>query len=152
MVDRLGRDAVTSARNARLVAICQHARSPETGARVIEALASGIPIVTHSLAEYGLPPAQYIDGGIRFTAVLRSQRPPAAAISGLNPTETRVYRELGSGTRTVAELQQSLGLTAPNLRKALRELRDRGLVIQKGGRGRVTTYRRTDRPDQAGQA
>ncbi|MFE2639338.1 ATP-binding protein [Streptomyces scopuliridis] len=28
-VERLGRDAVTSARNARLVAICQHVRSPK---------------------------------------------------------------------------------------------------------------------------
>lgn len=56
-VDRLGRDAVTSARNARLVAICQHVRSPETDARVIEALASGIPTVTEALAGHGLPPA-----------------------------------------------------------------------------------------------
>jgi len=69
-VDRLGQDAVTSARNARLVAICQHVRSPQTGARVIEALASGIPTITEALAEHHLPPAHYIDSGIRFTVVL----------------------------------------------------------------------------------
>ncbi|MGW0807990.1 ATP-binding protein [Nonomuraea sp. NPDC002799] len=75
-VDRLGRDAVTSARNARLVAICQHARTPETGARVIEALATGIPIVANALAEAGLPPAHYIDAAIRFTVVLRRHAVP----------------------------------------------------------------------------
>jgi len=56
-VDRLGQDAITSARNARLVAICQHVYSTETGARAIEALATGIPIVTEAIAEAGLPPS-----------------------------------------------------------------------------------------------
>ncbi|WP_235826243.1 ATP-binding protein [Candidatus Frankia alpina] len=54
-VDRLGRDAVTSARNARLVAICQHVRTPQTADRVIEALASGIPTVTEAPAWPGSP-------------------------------------------------------------------------------------------------
>jgi ATP-dependent DNA helicase RecG len=52
-VDRLGQEAVTSARNARLVAICQHVYSAETGARAIEALASGIPL--HRPARAPLP-------------------------------------------------------------------------------------------------
>jgi hypothetical protein len=42
-VDRPGRESVTSARNSRLVAICQYVHSPESGLRVIEALAAGIP-------------------------------------------------------------------------------------------------------------
>ena len=61
---------MTSARNARLVAVCQHVRSPQTGARVIEALASGIPTITEALAGHHLPPAHYIASGIRFTVVL----------------------------------------------------------------------------------
>jgi ATP-dependent DNA helicase RecG len=95
--DRLGQDAVTSARNARLVAICQHVRSPPTGARVIEALASGIPTITEALAEHHLPPAHYIDSGIRFTVVLHQ---PSTTLSpaepGLNTTELQVYQALAS--------------------------------------------------------
>ncbi|MDO0912843.1 ATP-binding protein [Streptomyces sp. DT2A-34] len=140
-VERLGRDAVTSARNARLVAICQHARSPETGARVIEALATGIPIVTASLTEAGIPPAHYVDAGIRFTVVL--QRAAAAATQPeLNETALRVYDALAAGPQNATELQKSLELSAPNVRKVLRSLRSRGLVEQLGGRGRQTTYRR----------
>ncbi|WP_433351235.1 ATP-binding protein [Microtetraspora malaysiensis] len=140
-VERLGRDAVTSARNARLVAICQHARTPETSARVIEALATGIPTVTAALSDAGLPPAHYVDAGIRFTVVLHrgiADRPAA----DLNETELRIYDALAAGARSVAELQHVLDLAAPNIRKALRELRAQGLVEQLGGRGRPTSYRR----------
>lgn len=140
-VERLGRDAVTSARNARLVALCQHVRNPETGARVIEALASGIPTVTASLAESGLPPAHYVDAGIRFTVVLhRTMSTPVS--TGMNASEQRVYDALLGGPQQVADLQKRLGLAPPNIRKVLRELRSRGLVEQLGGRGRPTSYRR----------
>jgi len=144
-VDRLGRDAVTSARNARLVAICQHVRSPETGARVIEALASGIPTITDALAEYHLPPAHYIDSGIRFTAVLhRSTTTSSSTKPSLNDTELQIYQALSRGARSVADLGQDLNLAAPNIRRALRSLGAQGLVIQLGGRGRPTIYQRTN--------
>lgn len=146
-VDRLGRDAVTSARNARLVAICQHVRSPETGARVIEALASGIPTIAEALAEHHLPPAHYIDSGIRFTAVLH--QPTTTAIparpSRLNVTEQRIYQALTDTAKTVAELERELNLTGPTIRKALRALRNRGMVTQLGGKGRPTTYQRSNK-------
>ncbi|WP_322755336.1 ATP-binding protein [Frankia sp. Cas3] len=142
-VDRLGRDVVTSARNARLVAICQHVRSPQTGARVIEALASGIPIITEALADYHLPPAHYIDSGIRFTVVLHQPTTTTTATEPrLNGTELRIYQALADGARTVADLEQDLKLAGPNIRKVLRGLRARGLVTQHGGRGRPTTYQR----------
>ncbi|NNH70031.1 ArsR family transcriptional regulator [Nocardia uniformis] len=141
-VERLGRDAVTSARNARLVAICQHVRSPDTGARVIEALASGLSIVTESLEEAALPPANYVDAGIRFTAVLyHSARKPLLSPK-LNATEQKIYDALVIGPRTVNELESALTLSAPNIRKALRGLRAAGLVEQQGGRGKPTVYRR----------
>jgi ATP-dependent DNA helicase RecG len=143
-VERLGKDTVTSARNARLVTICQNARTPDTGARVIEALASGIPTVSAALAEAGLPPAHYVDSGIRFTAVLHQSKPVEAR--HLTESEVRVLHALAAGPQGVAELQQGLGLSAPNIRKVLRELRTRGLVEQLGGKGRVTIYRtREDR-------
>ncbi|WP_433670914.1 ATP-binding protein [Nocardia sp. CA-136227] len=69
--DRLGKEAVTSARNMWLVHIAQYLRSPESGGRVIEALATGIPTIARALGDSGLPPAQFSDAGIRFTAVLR---------------------------------------------------------------------------------
>ncbi|GGL05781.1 ATP-binding protein [Planomonospora parontospora] len=139
--DRLGHDAVTSARNARLVTICQYVRSPETGARVIEALATGIPTVNAALIDAGLPPAHYIDAGVRFTVVL--YRPTSTALlSSLNAVELRVYDALATGQQTVKDLQAALGLTAPNIRKALRALRSDGLVQQIGGRGQFTAYQR----------
>jgi ATP-dependent DNA helicase RecG len=145
-VDRLGRDGVTSARNARLVAICQHVRSPETGARVIEALASGIPTIAEALAEHHLPPAHYIDSGIRFTAILH--QPTTTAIParpGLNATEQRIHQALTDTAKTVADLERDLNLTAPTIRKALRALRNRGMVAQLGGKGRPTTYVRSNK-------
>jgi ATP-dependent DNA helicase RecG len=139
-VERLGQDAVTSARNARLVAICQYVRTPATGGRVIEALASGIPTIASALAEQGLPPARYVDANIRFTVLLR-QASATGIPPELNPTELRVYEALATGSRTVAELEAELSLTGPNIRKALRALHRKGLTRQDGGRGRTTTYR-----------
>jgi len=139
-VDRLGRDAVTSARNARLVAICQHVYSAETGARAIEALASGIPIVTEAIAEAGLPPARYTDSGIRFTVVIHRHAPQPATMSSL---ERLVFTALERAPRTVAQLEEETGIPAYTLRRALRSLREQGLAEQLGGRGRPTTYRQS---------
>ncbi|GAA0982782.1 ATP-binding protein [Acrocarpospora macrocephala] len=141
-VDRLGRDAVTSARNARLVAICQHVRTPGSGARVIEALATGIPIVTSALAEASLPPAHYVDAAIRFTVVLQQPAQPVRPGEDLTATELMIYDALAGTARSVTDLTNTLGLSKPNIRKALRELRTRGLVEQIGGPGKPTSYRR----------
>lgn len=139
-VDRLGRNAVTSARNARLVAICQHVYSAETGARAVEALASGIPIVTEAIAEAGLPPARYTDSGIRFTVVIHRHAPQPATMSSL---ERLVFTALERAPRTVAQLEEETGIPAYTLRRALRSLREQGLAEQLGGRGRPTTYRQS---------
>ena len=137
-VDRLGRDPVTSARNARLVAICQHVYSAETGARAIEALASGIPIVTDALAGAGLPPARYIDSGIRFTVILSQPAPQPAAAS----RDRAIYEALGDEPATVADLEARTGLPAYTIRRVLRGLRAQGLISQRGGQGHPTTYQR----------
>jgi ATP-dependent DNA helicase RecG len=139
-VDRLGRDSVTSARNARLVAICQHVYSAETGARAIEALASGIPIVTEALAEAGLPPAHYIDSGIKFTVILTQPAPQLAAAPA--PRDRVIYEALGDEPATVADLEARTGLPAYTIRRVLRGLRAQGLIEQQGGRGHPTTYHR----------
>ncbi|MEV4113790.1 hypothetical protein [Nonomuraea sp. NPDC049695] len=41
---------------------------------------------------------------------------------------------MAAGTRSVADLKQQLNLSAPNIRKALRDLRSRGFVEQLGAR------------------
>lgn len=140
-VDRLGAEAVTSARNAQLLAICQHTRLPGTDARVVEALATGIPTINRSLAEAGLPAAQYADGGIRFTVVLRRGAPPKPP--KLRANELAVYEALADRPKTAKELATTTGLTEPTTRKQLRALRDKNLVTQHGGRGKTTTYERT---------
>ena len=142
-VERLGQEAVTSARNPRLLSICQYVRSKGEGGRVIEALATGIPIVNSALNEAGLPPAQYIDGGIRFTVVLRREPPrPGPRVRGA--TANRVLTELLAGARSVADLERELDLTGPNVRRVLRMLRDRGLVESAGRVGGSTVYRRRE--------
>lgn len=167
-VDRLGRDTVTSARNMWLVNICQYLRSPESGSRVIEALATGIPTIAHALETNGLPPAQYSDMGIRFTAVLRTtadhrklpgeakQRPAVAqpvvdrrleamnpATAELTPTQRRIAEILATGPHDTSQLQPLLELSTSTIRKALRAMRDAGVVVQTGGRGRRTVYELT---------
>lgn len=141
--DRLGLEGVTSARNARLVTICQYVHSPESGLRVIEALATGIPTVTAELQRAGLPPANYIDTGIGFTVILRPFARRTAPRPSLNSTELLVYDALADGQKTIAELQDLLGIQPPTLRKALRSLRSRDLVQQHGGRGQTTWYQQT---------
>lgn len=142
-LDRLGEEGVTSARNATLLRICQYVETPADDSRVVEALASGIPIVRASLNDAGLPPAQFIDYGIRFTAILRKslldvpQSPPVKGASA-----TLVWRTLGEGERTIAELRKTTGLGEANLHRILRTLRDRGVIEIEGGPGKPTTYRR----------
>ncbi|MGW0248840.1 ATP-binding protein [Nocardia goodfellowii] len=140
-VERLGHDAVTSARNAQLVNICQHVRCPGSGARVIEALATGLTTVAEALTQADLPQPRYVDAGIRFTAVLYQRERNVAATPTLNATEQKIYDSLRAGTLSVHDLSAALGFTAPNTRKALRKLRTLGLVEQIGGPGQATTYR-----------
>jgi ATP-dependent DNA helicase RecG len=140
-VDRLGRDSVTSARNRQLVAICQHVYSAETGNRAIEALASGIPIVTRALSEAGLPPAQYMDSGIRFTVIL-SQPAPLPPPPVLSAREQLVYDLLQGGPLTAADLVTRTQLPIYTVRRVLRALRDQGIIRQRGGQGQPTAYQR----------
>lgn len=142
-LDRLGEEGVTSARNATLLRICQYVETPSSDGRVVEALASGIPTVQASLEEARLPPAQFFDYGIRFTAILRRAEPRSAASPLVNgPSATLVWTALAEGERTRAELGEATGLGEANLHRILRTLRDRGVIAIDGGPGRPTTYRR----------
>ncbi len=140
-VDRLGAEAVSSPRNAQLLTICQYVRSPDDGNRVVEALATGIPIVTAALHDAHFPEARYVDEGIRFTVILRRhERRPRTPVTGR--TAVRVWSALRDSGQAIDDLVEATGLAAPNIRRVLRDLRKRDLAEQLGGPGQVTRYRR----------
>ncbi|URM96462.1 hypothetical protein LUW76_20180 [Actinomadura madurae] len=76
----------------------------------------GITVVTRTLAEEGLPPAYYVDAGIRFTVLLRRAAFTTRSGDDLNQTDLQVYDVLAANARTVAGLQGSTELTVPNIR------------------------------------
>ena len=158
-VDRLGSDHVTSARNGRLVALCENVVDPSDGSRVIEALASGLPRVTRSLEDAALPPARYFDVGLRFTVILSTgskaagstggapdggEAVPVAGVRRLKSGSqlATVYQSLvDGGAQTVTEIAEATGIAGPSVRRALTRLReDYGYVESDGGPGRRTTY------------
>lgn len=141
-VDRLGQIGVTSARNANLVRICQYVRLLD-GTRAVEALASGIPTVLNAVTLAGLPAPVFDDDGLRFTAILRQDQITATKVAP-GSSGAAVLTALAVGPLDVERLAELTGLSPANIRKRLRELRDQGLVEQRGGRGRPTTYERVD--------
>ena len=96
--------------------------------------------MTEAIAEAGLPPVRYTDSGIRFTVVIHRQAPQPTTMS---PLDRLVYNALEPAPRSVAQLEEETGIPAYTLRRALRSLRDQGLIEQLGGRGRPTTYRQS---------
>jgi ATP-dependent DNA helicase RecG len=144
-LDRLGVRGTTSARNARLIELCRYARA-SGGARVVEALASGIPRIIDLMKASDLPAPRFHDNGLRFTAVLSTvlSDTGAADIADLSDSQRAVYIALVRGSQSAAELAAATGLKPPTVRKALRGLAQRGMAIQRGGRGRPTVYQRND--------
>ena len=140
-VDRLGTEGVTSARNGRLLTICQYVRSREDDARVVEALATGIPTVTASLAKAAMPPAQFVDTAIRFTVILRRGRSSTKRLAIRGRSALAIWGAI-NGEKTVDEIKQTTGLSTANVRRVLRHLRDLNYIAVTGGVGRPTTYRR----------
>jgi len=133
---------VTSPRNAQLLQICQYVATRDDGSRVVEALASGIPTVTASLARAGMPPAEWLDEGIRFTVILRRGVAPPTRRPAITGPSARAVWDAIEGTVTISDLVTATGLERANLRRILRDLRDRKLIAVQGGQGKRTTYRR----------
>lgn len=84
--------------------------------------ATGIPTIAHALKAGGLPPAQYSDMGLRFTAVLRTtadsrkvpdEAKPLSAVA--RSTVERRFEATNSGTTALSPT-----------RKALRGMREAG--------------------------
>jgi ATP-dependent DNA helicase RecG len=141
-VSRLGQTGVTSARNTNLVRICQNIRLPD-GTRAAEALASGIPTILRALDSAGLPKPLFYDDALRFTVVLRQRSNNGRSTTQPNTSRAKILLALNSGPLDVRELQAATGLTPPNIRKHLRQLRTDGLLTQHGGQGQRASYTRT---------
>ena len=142
-IDRLGHEKVTTSRNSSLVNIARYARSPGTGARVIERLSTGIATILEECEAAGLPQPTFQDTGVRFNAVLRKP-PTRSSRPHLGKTEEAVYAALVVGNRSADDIATEVKTSPANVRKALRALRDLGLVTMEGP-GRGTRYRRSSR-------
>ena len=142
-IDRLGHEKVTTSRNSSLVNIARYARSPGTGARVIERLSTGIATILEECEAAGLPQPTFQDTGVRFNAVLRKP-PTRSSRPHLGKTEEAVYAALVVGNRSADDIATEVKTSPANVRIALRALRDLGLVTMEGP-GRGTRYRRSSR-------
>lgn len=143
-IDRLGEAGVTSARNAQILSICQHVVLPDDETRVVEALATGIPTIAAALERNGLPPAEYLDQGIRFTAIIRRRQPSAGrATSQVRGRSMRtVLAKLTHQPQTVSEVMTVTGFKELNTRRMLNSLLRRGLVVSEQGADGLLRYRR----------
>ena len=143
--DRLGIHPLTSARNRRLVDICKFVRTND--GNVVEALASGIPAALAAVRDAGMPDLDFYDQGITFTVTIRRQ--PTQPTDSRAESSPRIRTEhsdllaLLASPKTVGELADDLAISVNAVRKRLTLLRSDGLVIQRGGPGRRTTYERS---------
>jgi ATP-dependent DNA helicase RecG len=145
-VDRLGQQALSSARNAHLLRICQFVGLADGNA--VEALATGIPKILGASVAAGVLPPLFFDQALSFTTVLRRTDretvADATALARITPSQRRVYLALAGGERTVADLARTLNVTPDFVRKTLRTLLDVKLVHRIGGQGqRLTTYQQS---------
>jgi ATP-dependent DNA helicase RecG len=123
-VKELGRTG-SKTRNARLSEICQYVVG-EDGQNVIEKLGSGIPKIMEELSAANMPPPTFIDGGIYFTAILKSGEYSAAdtskAVRSSSGKENKILKTLENGAFSKQELMKKTLLTSSQLRYALEKL------------------------------
>lgn len=143
--ERLGKTGVTSARNGYLVRICQYVRTAG-GARVVEALATGIPTVLESVAAAGMVPPRFHDQGIKFAV----RMPNHALLSpddlewlarvtrgvSLSDTQRHVLVRMKHGERfNNKSLRDHFPMDSRDATRLLAELVDVGLAEAHGERG-----------------
>lgn len=143
--DRLGKVAVSSARNGWLVRACQNVRFNKEQ-RVVEALASGIPAVLSSLRRAGMVEPRFHDQGIRFTVRVPNHTLLAADdlrwLADLPPglVLTDTQRHLLVAMRHGAEwtnrsLRDAFPMDSRESHRVLQELVTQGAAQAQGERG-----------------
>jgi len=111
-------------RNSMLAEICQHVRT-SNGQRIIEKLGSGIPKILSEIANLGMKPPRFIDGGIYFTAILESGKVSINknSVEGSgNSNEEKILLALSSKAMSRQELESFAKLTTNQARYALKKL------------------------------
>jgi ATP-dependent DNA helicase RecG len=135
-------------RNSKLAEICQFIEDEE-GRNVIERLGSGIPRVLEELSISNMDPPIFIDGGIYFTAILKSAENREMPIEDELPKEdkeikkinpqTMIITELKIGNRSKEELREATNLSKSQIRYALGKLIEQGKVEKFGERNSPRT-------------
>lgn len=144
-VDRLGKSAVSSARNGWLVRACQNVRFNQEQ-RVVEALASGIPAVLSSLRRAGMVEPQFHDQGIRFTVRVPNHTLLAAddlrwlaelpADLVLTDTQRHLLVAMRHGTEwTNRSLRDAFPMDSRESHRVLQDLVAKGAAHAQGERG-----------------
>lgn len=97
---------------------------------LIEQWGSGIQRMTVACTTAGLPAPEFVEIGLRFRVILRTERITTPYI---NETERRVLEFVGSlSGRSTAEIAAHIGLTLRATQNRLARLRERGLVVAVG--------------------
>jgi ATP-dependent DNA helicase RecG len=139
-VERLGLVEVSSARNGRLLRICQYLSTSD--GRAVEALATGLSKVFAATIGAGRAGPRFFDQGLTFTARLPRSGPVELNQSNLTATERSTLTLLARPT-SLETLAQSLGVSVESVRRTVNKLIAKDLVVRNGGRGiKNTTYTR----------
>lgn len=163
----LSEEHAQAAVNQRLYQLMKHSETAD-GARVIEGEGGGIREVRQALAQAGAPPAVFTDTGVKFRVTLWFADPPAAEANlpkNPHPTAQHTTAESPAATAsqlkkisknapalaealahgqnlTRTELARQSGLSSAQVRYALEQLVEAGLVNMDGEQGKKgTTYR-----------
>ena len=154
--------------NDRLYDVCTHVTTPDDGYRVIEGEGSGIYTAQEAVRQAGLKPIQFIDGVIRFTAIISREPLDGAHAADLGSPQQKPEADPRQSSPTVPSSRQEAVILAlrslrhpagiedimgalpgpfaelqkPQVRYVLTKLLQEGVIVREGGRGnRNTTYR-----------
>ncbi|TXR55092.1 transcriptional regulator [Quadrisphaera setariae] len=161
-VDRLGKEGVSSLRNQRLARIGQNVRISSGNARVVEALATGIPTVLAELTAAGMTKPRFHDQAIRFAVQVPNHTllgaddlawlarlSSAADLSDVHRHALVIMRH--GGELTNRALRETFPMDSREAQATLRSLVDLGLVDGVGLAG-GRTYRLAARASLAGES
>lgn len=135
---QLGKQPISSTRNALLARICQNVRTPRD-ARVVELLSDGIRIVLEKVRGAGMVPPQFHDQAVRFTVVMPNHallsRDELEWLTGLpdsaslSDTQRHALVAMRGGIQwNNRTLRESFPMDSAEARHLLKDLVDRGLA------------------------
>ena len=154
--------------NDRLYDVCTHVTTPDDGYRVIEGEGSGIYTAQEAVRQAGLKPIQFIDGVIRFTAIISREPLDGARTADVGSPQQKSEAGPLQSSPTVPSSRQEAVLLAlrslrhpagiddimgalpspfaelqkPQVRYILTKLLQEGVITREGGQGnRNTVYR-----------